>query len=152
MACPIVDLMGHDESRVWVEKHFHPRPSEWAEVPEGRGRESAGARVPPMFRQTRQSRLTVYRCACGQTYHLYLYTVIYRNGAGPAPQHHLTPAQASRPGGVSVTALRSRSSCRGGEWSCSHDPLCCIVCALKKPTPSGIRGRIARCWRARASA
>ncbi len=45
MACPIVDLMGHDESRVWVEKHVHRLPSEWAEVPEGRGRESAGARV-----------------------------------------------------------------------------------------------------------
>ncbi len=80
MEFPILDLMGHDESTVWVEKHFHPNGLKCPKC-------GAGKAQGRVFRQTRQSRLTVYRCACGQTYNLYLYT------GTVLAQHHLTPAQ-----------------------------------------------------------
>lgn len=78
MEFPIVDLMGHDESTAWVERYFHPNGLTCPKCGAGRGQ----GRV---FRQTRQSRLRVYRCRCGATYNLYTGTVL--------AQHHLTPAQ-----------------------------------------------------------
>ena len=78
MEFPILELMGHDESTTWVEKHFQPNGLKCPKC----GADKAHGRV---FRQTRQSRLTVYRCRCGATYNLYTGTVL--------AQHHLTPAQ-----------------------------------------------------------
>src|SRR5260221_919268 len=78
MEFPILALIGQDESRAWVEQHFHPNglkcPQCGAGIEEGR-----------VFRQTRRSQLKVYRCRCGQTYNLYTGTVF--------AQHHLSPAQ-----------------------------------------------------------
>ena len=78
MEFPILDLMGHDESTAWVEKHFHPNGLKCPKC-------GAGKAQGRVFRQTRQSRLTVYRCRCGATYNVYTGTVL--------AQHHLTPAQ-----------------------------------------------------------
>src|SRR5438046_1073730 len=78
MEFPIVDLLGHDESTAWVEQYFH---ANGLKCPKG----GAGKAQGRVFRQTRRSRLTVYRCACGQTYNLYTGTVL--------AQHHLTAAQ-----------------------------------------------------------
>jgi len=78
MEFPILELMGHDESTAWVEQYFHPNGLKCPRC--GAGREQGR-----VFRQTRQSRLTVYRCRCGATYNLYTGTVLV--------QHHLTPAQ-----------------------------------------------------------
>ncbi len=78
MEFPILDLMGHEESSQWVENHFHPQGLKCPRC----GASKERGRV---FRQTRKSHLTVYRCPCGQTYNLYAGTVL--------AQHHLTPAQ-----------------------------------------------------------
>jgi transposase-like protein len=78
MEFPILELMGHDESTGWVEKYLHPNGLNCPKC--GTGKEHGR-----VFRQTRQSRLTVYRCRCGATYNLYTGTVL--------AQHHLTPAQ-----------------------------------------------------------
>jgi transposase-like protein len=78
MEFPILDLIGHEESTAWVEKHFHPNGLKCPRC-------GAGEEHRRIFRHTRQSRLTVYRCRCGQTYNLYTGTVL--------EQHHLTPAQ-----------------------------------------------------------
>src|SRR5260221_1828139 len=78
MEFPILALTGQDESRAWVEQHFHPNglkcPQCGAGIEEGRG-----------FRQTRRSQLKGYRCRWGQTYNFYTGTVF--------AQHHLSPAQ-----------------------------------------------------------
>jgi transposase-like protein len=78
MEFPILELMGHDESTAWVENYFHPNGLKCPKC----GANKAHGRV---FRQTRRSRLTVYRCRCGATYNLYTGTVL--------AQHHLSPAQ-----------------------------------------------------------
>jgi transposase-like protein len=78
MEFPIVDVLGHDESTAWVEQYFHPNGLKCPKC-------GAGKAQGRVFRQTRRSRLTVYRCQCGQTYNLYTGTVL--------EQHHLTPAQ-----------------------------------------------------------
>lgn len=78
MEFPILDLIGHDESTQWVEQHFHPDGLKCPQC-------GAGVEQGHVFRQTRKSRLKVYRCKCGQTYNLYTGTVL--------EQHHLTPAQ-----------------------------------------------------------
>lgn len=78
MEFPILDLMGHEESSTWVEKYFHPAGLKCPRC----GTSKERGRV---FRQTHKSRLTVYRCPCGQTYNLYTGTVL--------EQHHLTPGQ-----------------------------------------------------------
>ena len=70
--------MGQDESTAWVERHFHP---EGLKCPRCKA-DRTQARV---FRQTRKSRLRVYRCKCGTTYNLYSGTVL--------AQHHVSPAQ-----------------------------------------------------------
>src|SRR3989304_5725736 len=79
MEFPIIDLLGHDECTHWVGRYFHP---DGLKCP-GCG---AGVEEARVFRHTRKSQLTVYRCRCGRTYNLYSGTVL--------AQHHLTPAQA----------------------------------------------------------
>jgi transposase-like protein len=78
MEFPILDLMSHEESSQWVEHYFHPQGLRCPRC-------GAGKERGRVFRQTRKSRLTVYRCQCGQTYNLYTGTVL--------EQHHLTSAQ-----------------------------------------------------------
>lgn len=78
MDFPILDLIGHEESTAWVERYFHPDGLKCPKC--GAGREAGR-----VFRQTQQSRLTVYRCPCGAVYNLYTGTVL--------AQHHLRPAQ-----------------------------------------------------------
>jgi len=79
MEFPILDLMDMEESRRWIEQHFHPEglrcPRCQASVAEAR-----------LFRYTKRSQLPVYRCKrCGRTYNLYTGTVL--------EGHHLTPQQ-----------------------------------------------------------
>lgn len=67
MDFPIADLLDDDRSRTWIVRHFHPD----------------GLRCPRCevdeayrFRQTKRSRLQVWRCKqCAQTYTLYSGTV-----------------------------------------------------------------------------
>lgn len=79
MEFPIVDLLDVEESLRWIEQHFHPEglhcPRCQAPVAEAR-----------VFRRTKRSGLTVYRCKrCGRTYNMYTGTVF--------EQHHLSPPQ-----------------------------------------------------------
>jgi transposase-like protein len=79
MEFPITDLLDYDSSVAWIVQHFHageltcPR----CQHPVSQAR---------LFRRTRRSDLTVYRCtACGTAYNLYSGTVFQ--------QAHLTPMQ-----------------------------------------------------------
>jgi len=90
MDFPIVDLFDDDVSTVWLLKYFHPHG---LKCPHCRARVK-DARV---FRRTRCSKLTVYRCLkCESTYTLFSGTVF----AGT----HLRPAQ---------TILLLRGVCKG---------------------------------------
>ena len=79
MDFPIVDLFDDDLSAVWLLKYFHQNDLRCPHC----GRSVEEARV---FRVTKRSRLTVYRCPCQGIYNLYSGTVF----AGK----HLRPAQA----------------------------------------------------------
>lgn len=79
MEIPITDLLSPAESEDWVLRHFHPHGLKCP-----RCAEPVETAYP--FRQTRKSRLTVYRCrVCWTTYNLYSGTVFQ--------QRHLTPTQ-----------------------------------------------------------
>jgi hypothetical protein len=79
MDFPIVELFDDDLSAVWLLKYFHQNELGCPRC----GRSVEEARV---FRVTKRSRLTVYRCPCQGIYNLY-------SGAGFEGQH-LRPAQA----------------------------------------------------------
>jgi transposase-like protein len=79
MEFPITDLLSQEESKAWIEAHFHPEglkcPSCQAEPEQSH-----------VFRTTAKSQLTTYRCkVCGQTYNLYSGTVFQ--------QRHVRPEQ-----------------------------------------------------------
>jgi transposase-like protein len=79
MEFPITELLDIEQSEKWIEEHFHP---------DGLKCPRCGASVEEahLFRTTKRSQLTVYRCnRCGQTYNLYSGTVFQ--------QRHLTPQQ-----------------------------------------------------------
>jgi transposase-like protein len=79
MDFPITNLLDHEASTNWIREHFHP---EGLKCP----RCQAGVEAAGVFRQTKRSRLTVYRCRhCDKTYNLYTGTVF--------EARHLRPAQ-----------------------------------------------------------
>jgi transposase-like protein len=79
MEFPITDLLDYDNSVAWIVQHFHAGQLKCPRC----ARPGTQARV---FRRTRRSDLTTYRCtACGTTYNLYSDTVFQ--------QSHLTPMQ-----------------------------------------------------------
>lgn len=79
MEFPITDLMSRADCEQWIVDYFHPQG---LECPRCR----ASVSEAHLFRTTRKSQLTVYRCkACGQPYNLYSRTVF--------EQRHLTPEQ-----------------------------------------------------------
>jgi hypothetical protein len=79
MDFPVVDLFDNDLSAIWQLKYFHQDKLRCPHC--GKGVEEAR-----VFRTTKKSRLTVYRCACQGIYNLYSGIVF----AGK----HLRPAQA----------------------------------------------------------
>jgi transposase-like protein len=79
MDFPIVELFDDDLSAVWLLKYFHQNELRCPHC----GRSVEEARV---FRETKRSRLTVYRCPCQGIYNLYSGTVFEGK--------HLRPAQA----------------------------------------------------------
>jgi hypothetical protein len=79
MDFPIVDLFDDDLSTAWLLKYFHQNGLKCPHC----GRGAAEARV---FRVTRKSDLTVYRCPCQGIYNLYSGTVFEAK--------HLRPSQA----------------------------------------------------------
>ncbi len=82
MEFPIIDLLEEERSIQWLTEYFHAN---------GFGCPKCGAPVAEArpFRETKRSRLTVYRCRrCDTPYNLYTGTVFQ--------QHHLTPRQAVR--------------------------------------------------------
>ena len=79
MEFPITELMDKDDCEQWIEEHFHPEELKCPRC--GAGRDQAH-----VFRETKKSKLTVYRCnECQQPYNLYSRTVF--------EQRHLTPQQ-----------------------------------------------------------
>ena len=79
MEFPITNLLNKAESEQWILAHFHP---EGLKCP----RCGVGVAAAHVFRTTKRSRLTVYRCnRGGQVYNLYSGTVFQ--------QRHLTPPQ-----------------------------------------------------------
>jgi transposase-like protein len=90
MEFPITELLDHKRSVEWIIAHFHP---DGLKCP-GCATPVAEARV---FRTTRRSQLTTYRCpVCQGTYNLYSSTVFQ--------QHHLRPQQV---------VLLMRGICKG---------------------------------------
>jgi transposase-like protein len=79
MDFPIVDLFDDDLSAAWLLKYFHRNELKCPHC----GRSVKEARV---FRATKKSHLTVYRCACQGIYNLYSGTVFEGK--------HFRPAQA----------------------------------------------------------
>ena len=79
MDFPIVELFDDDLSAVWLLKYFHQNELRCPHC----GRSVEEARV---FRVTKMSRLTVYRCPCQGIYNLYSGTVFEGK--------HLRPGQA----------------------------------------------------------
>jgi transposase-like protein len=78
MDFPLVDLVDHDRSRIWLRQHFHP---EGLRCP----RCGTGWRNAYRFRRTKCSRLQVWRCKeCAQTYTLYSGTVFEGRHLPPA--------------------------------------------------------------------
>jgi len=79
MDFPIVDLFDEDISTAWVLKYFHPRGLKCPHC-------QASVKQARPFRQTKRSRLCVYRCKkCQSIYTLYSGTVFEGK--------HLRPAQ-----------------------------------------------------------
>lgn len=89
MDFPIVDLFDDDLSAIWLLKYFHQNELKCPHC----GKSVEEARV---FRTTKKSRLTVYRCSCQGIYNLYSGTVFERK--------HIRPAQ---------TILLLRGVCKG---------------------------------------
>lgn len=78
MDFPLVDLVDHDRSRIWLRQHFHP---EGLRCP----RCETTWREAYRFRRTKSSRLQVWRCKeCAQTYTLYSGTVFEGRHLPPA--------------------------------------------------------------------
>jgi len=78
MDFPLVDLVDHDRSRIWLRQHFHP---EGLQCP----RCETTWREAYRFRRTKSSRLQVWRCKeCAQTYTLYSGTVFDGRHLPPA--------------------------------------------------------------------
>ncbi len=79
MEFPITELLDYESSVAWIIKHFQAGQLKCPRCQ----RPATQARV---FRRTRRSDLTTYRCTvCGTTYNLYSGTVFQ--------QSHLTPMQ-----------------------------------------------------------
>jgi transposase-like protein len=79
MDFPILEVVDDQRSESWLERHFHPQGLHCPHC-------GAGTETAFVFRQTKCSGLTVYRCQCCQgIYNLYSGTVF----AG----RHLRPAQ-----------------------------------------------------------
>jgi transposase-like protein len=79
MEFPITDILSPTESAQWILHHFHPQ---------GLMCPSCGDPVEKayVFRTTKKSQLTVYRCReCNTAYNLYTHTIFQ--------QRHLTPPQ-----------------------------------------------------------
>jgi transposase-like protein len=77
MRFPIIDLLGMEECKVWLEQHFHPDgfccPHCQASLAEAR-----------KFRETKESQLTVYRCGiCDGVYNLYTGTLFESTKLSP---------------------------------------------------------------------
>jgi transposase-like protein len=90
MEFPITELLDHERSVAWIIEHFHPD-----------GLKCPGCQTPVaearVFRTTRRSQLTTYRCqVCHTPYNLYSGTVF--------EQHHLRPQQV---------VLLMRGICKG---------------------------------------
>jgi transposase-like protein len=69
MEFPIVDLLGAEACERWLLEHLHPHGLKCPRC-------GAGVEEAHRFRQTKKSRLTVYRCNhCKQPYNLYSRTV-----------------------------------------------------------------------------
>lgn len=65
MDFPIIELLDEQASKDWLEEHFHPEGMRCPQC--GASRDAARA-----FRQTRESKLVVYRCyECDGVYNLY---------------------------------------------------------------------------------
>ena len=79
MEFPITDLLSLEDSTQWISQYFHPQGLMCPNC----GDPVANAYV---FRRTKTSRLTVYRCRqCNTVYNLYTNTIFQ--------QRHLTPQQ-----------------------------------------------------------
>src|SRR4051794_8915648 len=77
MIFPIIGLLDDKQSEEWILRHFHPG---------GLRCPKCGSTEQRVFRQTRTSRLTVYRCSeCEGTYNLYSGTLFEKK--------HLRPSQ-----------------------------------------------------------
>ena len=80
MEFPITDLLSAAESEAWLLQHFHPDGLKCPFC-------AASVKHAGVFRKTRKSQLTVYRCKeCHSVYNLYTGTVF--------AQRHLRPQQA----------------------------------------------------------
>jgi len=78
MDFPIVDLLDDELSSQWLLKHFHPAGLQCPHC-------GAGVEQAREFRQTKSSRLTVYRCnQCQGIYNLYSRTVFEGRSFRPA--------------------------------------------------------------------
>jgi hypothetical protein len=81
MDFPLVDVVDHDRSRIWLRQHFHPEGLRCLRC-------EATWREAYRFRRTKSSRLQVWRCKeCAQTYTLYSGTVF--------DGRHLPPAKVA---------------------------------------------------------
>lgn len=79
MEFPITHLLDYENSVAWIVEHFHAGQLKCPRC-------AQPVRQARVFRRTRRSDLTTYRCtACGTTYNLYSGTVFQ--------QSHLTPMQ-----------------------------------------------------------
>lgn len=79
MLFPITELLSREASLAWIEEHFHP---DGLRCPKCQAPQTEAY----VFRQTKRSELTVYRCKhCLQVYNLYSRTIF--------EQRHLKPEQ-----------------------------------------------------------
>jgi transposase-like protein len=79
MEFPIGELLNPIDCEHWIKEHFHPAGLKCTRC-------QTAVAESHVFRQTKKSQLTVYRCnECGKTYNLYSGTVFQ--------QRHLTPQQ-----------------------------------------------------------
>jgi transposase-like protein len=99
MRFPITELLDDQESRRWIEEHFHP---------EGLKCPNCSSDEARHFRTTETSRLRVYRCChCDKTYNLYSKTVFEKK--------HLRPVQV---------VMLLRGVCKGESSAELADELC----------------------------
>ena len=79
MEFPITELLNPIDCERWINEHFHPTGLKCPRC-------KTSVADSHVFRHTKKSQLTVYRCnECGKTYNLYSGTVFQ--------QRHLTPQQ-----------------------------------------------------------